>query len=258
MALEEMDRIKAKISQIKENNVKKTIALVLLFTVVSYVLVIMSVTIIPNLQYKLHYKRANDKYSSSIRAASVGDTIKFGRYEQDNDFSNGVEEIEWIVLIDEGNRLGVISKYALERQPYDTSFLNVLWGNCYLRKWLNETFLNTAFDSGEQTLIQRSTVTGDYVFLLSLDEATYFFGQDNDRQCQGTAYCDAQDRTTILDENKPITESNGNCWWWLRTSSGYSYRCADAVSGDGAIIIDNVIASSNGAVRPAMWINLES
>ena len=37
-------------------------------------------------------------------SVSVGDTIFFGEYEQDNNLSNGKEEIEWIVLAKENNK----------------------------------------------------------------------------------------------------------------------------------------------------------
>ncbi len=44
----------------------------------------------------------------------VGDVIYFGSYEQDNNLSNGKEEIEWIVLAKENRKALLISKYALD------------------------------------------------------------------------------------------------------------------------------------------------
>lgn len=220
--------------------------IVIVYPVIVFVLIItimLKTVVVPNQQYK----KALKKYGSSIKAASVGDTIKFGYFEQDNNTSNGKEAIEWLVLIDEGNRLGLISKYALDCQPYNGSRSKVTWETCYVRKWLNGFFLNEAFDVGEQKLIQRSTVTADNVFLLSLEEAVEFFGSDRARQCRGTAYCYA---------HAVPNDSNGNCWWWLR-SSGIDLDCADMVIGDGAIS-NNILVDSKGAVRPALWINLGS
>lgn len=36
----------------------------------------------------------------SLSEAEIGSTVFFGSYEQDNDISNGKEEIEWIVLVE--------------------------------------------------------------------------------------------------------------------------------------------------------------
>ena len=49
---------------------------------------------------------------------------------------------------------------------------------------------------------------------------------------------------------------NGNCWWWLR-SPGYTHYYAANVYG---VVYENgyVVYNDNSAVRPAMWIDLNS
>ena len=155
----------------------------------------------------------------------------------------------------------LISKYALDRQQYNTSY-NATWETCSLRKWLNGTFINNAFSTTEQNMIQSTTVTADKnpsystspgnnttdkVFLLSITEVNKYFSSDNARQCQGTAYCYAQGA---------FKASNRNCWWWLRSPGINSYYAAsvDYVGsvndrGDG-------INDDRRGVRPAMWIDL--
>ena len=160
-----------------------------------------------------------------MQFAPIGETIYFGNYEQDNNTYNGKEEIEWKVLAVEGNKAFIISQYALDCQQYNTSYTNVTWETCTLRKWLNETFYNTAFGTDHQQMVSSSTVTADnnpnystspgnsttdQVFLLSITEANKYFSSDSTRMCKGTAYCYA----------KGVYEhSNGNCSWWLRTAS---------------------------------------
>ena len=61
-------------------------------------------------------------YKLLLSNASVGSTVFFGSYEQDNDTANGKEDIEWIVLAKEGNKLLVISKYALDCQKYNSTY----------------------------------------------------------------------------------------------------------------------------------------
>ena len=59
-------------------------------------------------------------YEILLSRASAGDTVSFGSYEQDVDESNGKEEIKWIVLEKEADRILVISESVLDHQPYNT------------------------------------------------------------------------------------------------------------------------------------------
>jgi tetratricopeptide (TPR) repeat protein len=201
-------------------------------------------------------------YKQLLSNASVGSTVFFGSYEQDNNTANGKEDIEWIVLSKEGNKVLVISKYALDCQNYNSTHTDVTWETCSLRKWLNGTFLSAAFSSAEQNSIISSTVTADKnpkystlpgknttdkVFLLSITEANKYFSSDNARQCQGTAYCYAQGA---------YKGSNGNRWWWLRSPGLDSSRAADVDYVGSVSHLGYGVDCGRGAVRPALWINL--
>ena len=226
--------------------------------------IVLTTVIIPNQQYK----EAVEKYSESIKAASVGDTVKFGHYEQDNNSSNGKEEIEWIVLAKDGDRLLVISKYALDCQRYNSSYTYVTWETSSLREWMNGSFLNSAFDSGEQKLIQKSTVTADKntsystspgnnttdkVFLLSITEANKYFKSDDARKCAPTDYAKEQG---VFTNSGYSTGGKATCWWWLR-SPGYDSDYVAYVYFGGYVYYGDVSYDGIG-VRPALWINLES
>lgn len=189
-------------------------------------------------------------------STNVGDIIKFGQYEQDNNTSNGKEDIEWIVLAKENNRILVISKYALDSQPYNTSAGYFSWDSCTLRAWLNDTFLNNAFTSAEKNKIPAVTIipedngfkTNDKVFLLSTSEANKYFSSDNARMCYATSYAKAQ--------GVFIRSDNESVYWWLRTS-GYIQKYATCVYYNGFIFEFGESVSIRGhAVRPAMWITL--
>ena len=190
-------------------------------------------------------------------------TIEFGRYPQASKNENAL--IEWLVLKNDGSKALLISKYALDCQQYNTSDRNVTWETCTLRKWLNGSFINSAFSVDEQKQILSTTVTPDYstdpgnntkdrVFLLSIAEAEKYFGSDSTRQCQGTVYCYAQGA---------YKARNGNCWWWLRSlSSPHSFnfdnRYAFYVFSHGKVSREGSSADYDRiAVRPALWINLE-
>jgi len=128
---------------------------------------------------------------SDASSAKVGDIIKFGTYEQDGNKSNGKEAIEWQVLDKKDGKLFVVSKYALDYQPFNKVYDTIPWEKCSLRSWLNNTFINTAFTSAEKNKIQTTKVvnednpywgsdggkdTQDKVFLLSISEAAKYFG----------------------------------------------------------------------------------
>lgn len=156
----------------------------------------------------------------------------------------------------------MISRYALDFLEYETHFTSVTWKTCYLREWLNGTFLNAAFSPEEQNSIIRSTVwpdrnpyygtspgssTIDKIFLLSIPEVNKYFSSNSARQCQGTEYCYAQ---------KKHKTGKGNCSWWLR-SPGSSSNCAAYVEYDGHVINGGIsVDYENVAVRPALWISL--
>ena len=203
------------------------------------------------------------KQKAGLTNVTVGSTIKFGFYEQDNNTSNGKEEIEWKVLAVEGNKALVISQYALDCQKYNSTYTDTTWEKCSLRTWLNGTFYNAAFGADHQEMIISSTVsadknpsygtspgnsTTDKVFLLSIPEVNKYFSSDSACQCQGTEECYAQGA---------YEGSNGNCWWWLRSPGDHSYYAA-VVGYDGSVIdYGNTVSNDNDAVRPALWIDLE-
>ena len=200
-----------------------------------------------------------------LLTAEVGDTIYFGSYEQDNDDSDSKEEIAWRVLAKEDNRILVISDNAIDHKPYSISTDSIAsyspsgrllslvpWEVCSLRTWLNDTFLNEAFNSEEQAMIPYVTVTvnsycdyygrvypandtTDQVFLLSVDEANQYFDNDAARSCGE--------------------------WWWLRTPvenlDEYNYTVY-TVSDHGIISTPTYTLRMNLGVRPAMWIDLSN
>lgn len=91
----------------------------------------------------------------------VGDEFTLGTYEQDNDLSNGAEDIEWIVLEKvNDNEYLCISKYVLDAQTFgkDGLEIRIRWSTSQLREWLNNDFYNTAFtDSDAGNLVKMST-----------------------------------------------------------------------------------------------------
>lgn len=213
------------------------------------------------------YKDSADKMKAICADTPVrdGDKVLFGLYEQDGNTSNGREIIEWQVLDEKDDRLLVISKYGLDAKPYNDAYEKTTWEQCSLRAWLNGDFLDTAFtDEAQERIIESDVPAGknpkystdsgndtkDKVFLLSIDEANKYFASDDARICQPTAYA--------VENGAFENDKNGACWWWLR-SPGYSQYYAAYVNTDGVVYSYGLYVDYvRGAVRPALWINLNS
>ena len=200
---------------------------------------------------------------SSFPSVHVGDVITFGTYEQDNNISNGSEAIEWQVLDIDGNQALIISKFALDCQQYNTEWAESEWETCWLRTWMNGTFINAAFSREEQMRILDTNVSADInpeysqnvgantvdkIFALSIIEACKYFTSDESRKCELTEYAKA---------NGAWSSQKNECWWWTRTPGGLNINTA-VVDYDGSIYYRGPNCDdTNGCVRPAMWINLE-
>ena len=125
------------------------------------------------------------------------DTVTFGSYPQTDINGEIKEPIEWIVLEYDNNenKALLLSKYILDCKPYyDNYNIGHPWEESELRLWLNNEFLNSAFDSNDQKVIlttklenkvnsyehygvitesTNSNNTEDKVFCISGDEYEY-------------------------------------------------------------------------------------
>lgn len=193
----------------------------------------------------------------------VGDIIQFGRYEQDNDLSNGTEEIEWRILAIEGNTALLMSVMGLDAKPYNEKWIEITWENCTLRSWLNNEFYDAAFNEEERSAIEKAHVanednpdfstdggndTEDDVFLLSVAEALAYFRSREERKLKPTKYA--------IENGAWTNPDSGNGWWWLR-SPGHTQHIASEVNSDGDISdIGYYIYYAGASVRPALRIKL--
>ncbi len=189
-----------------------------------------------------------------INSINVGDIYTMGSYEQDNNKSNGKEEIEWIVIDKEDDRLFLCSKYCLEMQKYSDEN-NIYWRDSFLRQWLKETFYNSAFSQEEKECILETNVSNTYqfneyvyesnggpntkdkVFILSIDEIDKYEVPG----CTPTEYA-----------NSKRTYSYGNSYW-LRspvTKEGFAATSGFELGKGG-------FANEDKFIRPAIWIRIK-
>lgn len=215
----------------------------------------------------LSYKDSAEKIQSirslMLSKAIPGDTVFFGKYEQDYDTSNGKEDIKWLVLDKKDDAVLVISKHVLEDKSFGRN--DDTWETCSLRKWLNGDFINDAFSPEEQSKLQITNVsadknlkfdldsgnaTMDKVFLLSVAEVEKYFISDESR---------------IADLHSAVSNEYYSDRWWLRTSGVSFDTYGKTYYRYGAVCIGNTGAVSYGGnpadningVRPAMWLSLK-
>lgn len=243
--------------------------------VMSLIIVITFITaIIPSVRKKT----ALNKYGSMFSSAAIGEYIKFGQYEQDNNLSNGKEDIEWLILSKEHDRILIISKYALDYKSYNSLLVDVTWETSTLRQWLNETFLNDAFSKEEQSIIQKSTVlaeknryytevdagkdVNDKIFLLSMTELDQYFPSKRSARsaaCLPTQYAieHAIEQGKYNFDVRYTYKIDGKyaCEWWLRTL-GDDQCSAAYVSSYGSLFEFGTDINNTHFVRPAMWIEI--
>lgn len=200
--------------------------------------------------------------SLSIYFAEEGNSVLFGKYKSTE--AGDRKPIKWRVLAEKENAILVISEYILDYKFYNDIFGDVTWESCALRKWLNNEFLNSAFDKDEQKLIKLSEVVADQnpryatdpgnntidkVFLLSINEAKKL-SKDIIR-CESTPYA----FSNYPLESTWCLRTPGKCQPYVATVSMWAGGVVD-IDYSGGVHIDG--GDGPIGIRPVLWINLDA
>ncbi len=240
-------------------------------------------------------------YFTSYRPKYPDDTSSaYNSKQDDNGYTTSniywfkYEPIKWRILEESDGYATILAELILDSQEYYSEYRydsfshngGTGYANNYalsnIRKWLNDTFYNTAFSSLQQTLIQTVTVdngarstypdnynatdneyacsnTNDKVWLLSEQEATKAsYGFDTDYSNYDTAR-----RKTASDYARSqgaYMESggtyDGNGLWWLRSPDHDDSSNARESFCDGDTNAVNYVYSTACGVAPALKIKL--
>ena len=188
-----------------------------------------------------------------ISNAKVGDTLTFGTYEQDNNTSNGQEDIEWIVLRTDDTSALLISKYILDAKTF-SDYGKSNWSSATLHSWLSKDFYNQAFSESDKLALGymaqalNSHVVEAPITLLSGDELREYAAVV-DMKAEPTAYAKAN----VGDSDFSGADDDDVSKWWLR-SPGANQWWAEAVSADAYLDSGNVEVYHG--VRPVILIDL--
>lgn len=201
-------------------------------------------------------------------------TVFFGTYPQTAEGTDRTP-IEWIILDSDEDGALLLSKMALDSQPFNkVRTLEIYWDNCSLRKWLNDEFLNAAFTPEEQEALYYVTVsndvsqgyteaapgrdpTKDRVFLLSYREIFELYLPDADlRLCRMTDYAEARGGDINEHYNKPTDEGWYPVLWWIRSPTHNAEYAAYVTFKDS--VGSNFHNTAGVCVRPAIMIKLNA
>lgn len=229
-----------------------------------------------------HWDKAIEKYKQELQGIAdtiyvnddIGDIINseleikfyeemasYLKNQSDEKLKEYIEKLEELIDIEKT----IIS----EEDNY-----KITWGECTLRKWLNEDFVNVAFTDSENNQIAESNIknfdnykyktkggeyTLDKIFCLSIDEVEKYFGDNGDKTnnriaTSGTKYAKMVDNDGY---NLYVTDEDGyeGCSpYWLR-SPGEEAAKVSIMNVGGAIVNDGIsVENEQCGVRPAIWV----
>ena len=239
-------------------------------------------------KYRGVYFTSYRSFSTSSPSAAISFQDNNG-YTTSNVYWFKYEPISWTILSEnttDGTAL-ILCDMIIDSQEYyitgngtRTIDEKTVYPNNYahstIRKWLNETFYNTAFSELQKQIILTTTVgnnafttssstneyacenTQDKIFLLSYQDVinpNYGFSSDykkldTARRKKTTDYAQAQGAST-----NTSTDYAGNGWWRLRSPYSDYFQYALTGSLDGDVGNESVDRTSGGVV-PALQIKL--
>jgi len=199
------------------------------------------------------------KRKAELAKYQVGNIVSFGSYKHltypHGSYEKEVRDISWRVLKQEDDKALLFSEEALDIVPLNEKKTNTNWEKCTLRVWLNDKFINTAFNTSEREIILTTEVDNSY--------------QHSHQQNLNNTF----DKIFILSKKEVkdnivcnrVEHSIGRNWW-VRTAYAYHNDEFYWFSGEGeeAYYLTEResypdytdVNNCYGCVRPAMWIKI--
>lgn len=177
---------------------------------------------------------------SQFDGVAIGDTVFFGRYEQDGDGATDDEPLSWIVLDVVEDMVLLISEYAID--GYECSFPNEgdgCWATSKIRRWMNEELVNEMFDDIEQLRIAGIDIAGANGDRVFLPDTNMIVGYSDmgilSLNCSPTAY--AVSRGVSTDP----------CFWYVVVADeGWFVYCGP----EWGMVTDDPVLG----IRPMVWV----
>ena len=195
----------------------------------------------------------------------IGDVIEFGRYEQDGNFANGEEGIEWFVLDIVDNKALLITKNVLDGTKYASSSNGAYWKESLVKSWLPQ-FEEFAFSNTEKNRLTHECLSSyksvycseDNVFVLSSNEVQEIAKTvPQIYDSYPTEYAKQKGVLSFVNQNTDThpehSELNGKSIWWLR--SDHKFGSHMTPYGVSYVVTDYDLNPVYG-IRPSIWITI--
>ena len=210
---------------------------------------------------------------------NVGAEIDFGRFQMNTKFDDGYEDITWIVVKAEGNKLCLLSKYSIMSMPCapEEGEDYASWAQSEIRSYLNGKFYMKAFSNEEKAMIlttnltpadeeisMGATSTADKVYIPSSAELESWFSNEYDMRCplNGNIYSEYSDDGVGSTSSSVYDNSYGD--YWLRDAEAplggiLNYPTVKYYDeNENAIYSTNFSTYEDKGVRPVIWIDISS
>lgn len=174
------------------------------------------------------------------------------------------EPIKWRILQRDNTTAFLLSDIILDTQPYQKETEEIFWGESYIRNWLNKNFMEAAFISPEQQMIEAAkrvnvadntygmpeNYTMDKIFLLSEEEIS----ETSNAQRYGfSKSASSYDKARKSESSQYAKDTS---WWWVQAAD---METGVRVGADGWISKNGYyILKYNAGIRPALCLNLSS
>lgn len=177
----------------------------------------------------------------------------------------------WQVLDAEDGRALIITRDIIALKWYHSTFADVTWADCELRKFLNAELYDQFSEDEKKKIIAVTNAnpdnpwfktkggndTTDNIFLLSLEEVCRYFGDSS------AGLRDKGGQTWLIDDanNARRQAKYGDDFhWWRLRSPGYYGRTSAGVNKNGCVYVrGNGVHGrprDGGGVRPALWLKI--
>ncbi len=180
-------------------------------------------------------------------------------YQDDNGYSTSTvywfkyEPIKWRILEESGGYATILCEMIIDSQEYypsdSTSSFSHNGGTGYannyalsnIRKWLNETFYNTAFNDLQKALIQTVTVDNSARSTNPDNNATLWNSGNNTYACENT-----QDKVWLLSEQEVTKSAYGFSTDYSAYDTVRRKQTTDYAQAQGAYTSTNTVYKGNG------------
>ena len=174
------------------------------------------------------------------------------------------EPIKWRILQRDNTTAFLLSDIILDIQPYHKETEEIFWGESHIRNWLNKNFMEAAFISQEQQMIEAmkrlnvadnaygmpENYTMDKIFLLSEEEIS----ETSNAQRYGfSKSASSYDKARKSESSQYAKDPS---WWWIQAvdmENGVRVGADGWISKNGYYIL-----KYNAGIRPALSLNLSS